>query len=92
MLPQLPNALVGGKIVSWNQGFWRNTESKEISACIQNFVPIKLSFFANYKVVFELLEILELFEYLATKYSIFEVELFLLESETLLFINEKRDA
>ena len=33
--------------------------------------------------IFEPFEILELFEYLVAKYSIFEVELFLLELETL---------
>ena len=38
---------------------------------------------ADFLVVFVLFEILELFEYLITKYSIFEVELFLLELETL---------
>ena len=43
--------------------------------------------FAGFTVVFVLLEILELFEYLEAKYSIFEVELFLLESETLWDIN-----
>ena len=36
-------------------------------------------FFSDFRVVFVLLEILELFKYLVGKYSIFEVELFLLE-------------
>ena len=38
---------------------------------------------ADFLVVFVLFEILELFEYLVSKYSIFEVKLFVLESETL---------
>ena len=42
-------------------------------------MPISTDFI----LVFVLFEILELFEYLVAKYSIFEVELFLLESETL---------
>ena len=41
--------------------------------------------FEGFRVVFELFEILELFEYLVAKYSIFEVKLFVLESETLVF-------
>ena len=40
--------------------------------------------FADFVVIFELFEILELFEYLEANYSIFEVELLLLESETLI--------
>ena len=43
-------------------------------------MPISTDFI----LVFVLFEILELFEYLVAKYSIFEVELFLLESETLI--------
>ena len=39
--------------------------------------------FEGFRVVFELFEILELFEYLVANYSIFEVKLFVLESETL---------
>ena len=39
--------------------------------------------FQPFLVVFVLFEILELFEYLMAKYSIFEVQLFLLELETL---------
>ena len=52
----------------------------------RNFLPIfplHLVVFAYFKEVFVLLEILELFEYLMDNYSIFELELFLLELETL---------
>ena len=45
--------------------------------------------FEGFRVVFELFEILELFEYLVAKYSIFEVELFLLELETLVAIENR---
>ena len=38
----------------------------------------------DFSVVFVLFELLELFEYLVTKYFIFEVELFVLELETLI--------
>ena len=39
---------------------------------------------AEFSVVFVLFEILELFEYLMAKYSLFEFELFLLELEALI--------
>ena len=47
----------------------------------------KVPIFADSLAIFALFEILELFEYLVAKYSIFEDELFLLESETLLAID-----
>ena len=44
---------------------------------------VKNRLFEPFLVVFVLFEILELFEYLMAKYSIFEVQLFLLELEAL---------
>ena len=45
----------------------------------RNFCAI----FGQFYQVFVLFEILELFEYFVNRYSIFELQLFLLESETL---------
>ena len=49
----------------------------------------KWSKISRFFVVFVLFEILELFEYLMSKYSIFEVQLFLLELEALLLTHPK---
>ena len=56
---------------------------KDWRSISRNFLVV----FADFRVVFVLLEILELFEYLVAKYSLFEDELFLLELETLLLSN-----
>ena len=59
---------------------------KSTSSLLKRIValyPKNLVVFEGFRVVFELFEILELFEYLVAKYSIFEVKLFVLESETL---------
>ena len=63
-------------------GIWKFSVWKVISRKKWFLSPFG-EIFAQSKQVFVLFEIFELFEYFAKKYSIFELQLFLLESETL---------
>ena len=50
---------------------------------------VKNRLFEPFLVVFVIFEILELFEYLMAKYSIFKVQLFLLELEALALVQSR---